>query len=942
MGSSFRNNSGERTRGRGCRVCIPWAALSAVLLWACLSAAQPPCPEPGTWPTLHRDHQRSGYTPEVVAGPYERKWFRDFHDEMIATRVEAIVAEGKCFVGTFAGRLHALHVEDGSTAWTFQAAGPIGHSPLVHRGRVYVASEGTGFHEGWLYCLAAADGRQIWRYRTAASVWVAPATDGENVYVGDRSGVFHAVRLADGERAWTFRAGGMILKPASVSADGRRIVFGAEDMHIYCLSPSGELLWKSEKLGGLSTRDHAPTIWQDLVIVRTNPARDFHNAFGMSGAPFKQFHQSLEMEADDKVLFDQWGRYTLKWTPRRAAAEQDWMIDYLERNRHEKTFYALRLDDGQEPWTGPVPYFGGLHNPSTPPTFHPATGALYTWVSTSLDSLHAGVPGSGFAVMQLDPDTGRTEQVLIDKDTGLGQPSDETQALSLMGHILLNTHQGSILGVDLNTLRPAHVYRHRDSYGGITGVAVYPTRAPAKGFYTGVYQGQRQGLFTGVANEWHGPDRGIAAVAAGRIFWIAGSQVVCIAGPDKLRMPSGGTGAPGPIALKLQPWLVPTNNVAVGWQGSYDESTLKTVVTVEQIRPFVQQAAKPVPPADSPLRRQLLARLDAAVRELIEGHPWAPLMVQLGISHESPEFWRADHAMTIVAQALPHLPADTRRQAVAWLDEQFEAGVPLTRNTYEIQRGRRREPYDIGPAMTGGHQFAGVYGRTRPGIEGLYALWAYAQYADRWDQVLGRRTAIEQMIDRFLSEPFEFSHPGNRVLPTGDIEVLGGNAPERLNGEIAGLIGGIRILAVLGQHQRLARAYAALAERVTERVHHEKADTCFVRRDDFGAHSARMPRYLSLTPELGAILRQYAGDTMNAHLDALVRQLPVWHHAWGERLVGGENYINPPHLARAMFAALAEGKGAAAEELARYIDQPWCRADLYYIEKLAAALRAPQ
>jgi hypothetical protein len=185
-------------------VCFPiddvGSFVSAVLLLAtaCLRPSRP-VPNRGPGRRRHRDHQRSGYTPEVVAGPYERKWFRDFHDEMIATRVEAIVAEGKCFVGTFAGRLHALHVEDGATAWTFQAAGPIGHSPLYHHGRVYVASEGTGFHEGWLYCLAAADGTEIWRYRTAAAVWVAPATDGQNVYVGDRSGVFHAVRLADGE-----------------------------------------------------------------------------------------------------------------------------------------------------------------------------------------------------------------------------------------------------------------------------------------------------------------------------------------------------------------------------------------------------------------------------------------------------------------------------------------------------------------------------------------------------------------------------------------------------------------------------------------------------------------------------------------------------------------------------------------------------------------------
>jgi outer membrane protein assembly factor BamB len=81
------------------------------------------------WTTLHRDPQRSGFSEEVVRGPYERKWYRDFHDEMIASRVEAIVAEGKCFVGTFAGNLHALDLADGKTVWTFKAGG--GHRPFA-------------------------------------------------------------------------------------------------------------------------------------------------------------------------------------------------------------------------------------------------------------------------------------------------------------------------------------------------------------------------------------------------------------------------------------------------------------------------------------------------------------------------------------------------------------------------------------------------------------------------------------------------------------------------------------------------------------------------------------------------------------------------------------------------------------------------------------------
>jgi hypothetical protein len=54
------------------------------------------------------------------------------------------------------------------------------------------------------------------------------------------------------------------LKPASFSPSGDKIVFGSEDMHIYCVSPEGKLLWESDKLEGLSMRDQGPTIWQGL------------------------------------------------------------------------------------------------------------------------------------------------------------------------------------------------------------------------------------------------------------------------------------------------------------------------------------------------------------------------------------------------------------------------------------------------------------------------------------------------------------------------------------------------------------------------------------------------------------------------------------------------------------------------------------------------------
>lgn len=56
-------------------------------------------------------------------------------------------------------------------------------------------------------------------------------------------------------------------------------------------------------------------------------------------------------------------------------------------------------------------------------------------------------------------------------------------------------------------------------------------------------------------------------------------------------------------------------------------------------------------------------------------------------------------------------------------------------------------------------------------------------------------------------------------------------------------------------------------------------------------------------------------------------------------MIGGENYVSPPHLARGLFVALADGLQATPEQLTKKLDQPWSRADVYYIEKLSAILR---
>jgi outer membrane protein assembly factor BamB len=875
------------------------------------------------WTTLHKDYQRSGYTEEVVQGPYERKWYRDFHDEMIATRVEAIVAEDLCFVGTFAGNMYALDVTSGEEVWKFEAAGPIGASPCFENGRLYFGAD-EGFNSGNLYCIDAEDGSLIWKYNAGAGIWVSPACDGRRIYFGDRSGVFHAVSAETGELLWTVKTGSMILKPASFSLSGDKVVFGSEDMFVYCVSPEGNLLWKSDKLEGLSLRDQGPTIWQGLAIVRTNPADSFHTVLGRNGDVLKQIQLSLRKTDEDKILLDKWNDLIMHPTPRRRKAEQDGVIEYLDSNRYDRCFYALRLEDGKEQWTAPVFYTGGLHNPPTPPTFNPKTGELYTFCRSALTYYLRGVRRYN-SMGRIDRRTGRFDFYWPTRESDqnwypFAMIGDETQALCIMGDMLVCTHQGTLAGLNLKTLEMTTIWAGRDTYGGIFGPAAVP------GGFEGAKKLARQGYLTGMPNEWHGPDRSICSVAGNRLFWVVGSHVVCVAGPDIPKSNTGGTRPPATIKSRL-PACIAGGNVASRGGGTFDASVEKIVVTTKDLNKYIEQppTAK-VNQDNSQFAGQLRSRLDSKVMELIDGGPWAPFVVELGISGEEKHFERTAQTIQIVSLALPHLSGPVKRKAITWLDRMFDSGLPLSKPLHD-SKAKRREPYNLGPGM---RTFAEKPSKYRAGIEDIYSVWAYAQYADRWGRILKQVPLVKRIYEDFVNSGFHFSHDGTN----DDVE--------HLNAQIASLMAGIRIMESINDTTTTEKAKQLLAKMVTDRVHHERADGWLIRPTKVaskGLHQAKVPRYVALVPEVSAMLVGFASEELKTNLQALITGLPLWYQAFGERMIGGENYISPPHLARGLFIGSADGGVLDSEQLAAKLDQPWCKADLYYIEKISAILR---
>jgi len=658
-------------------------------------------------------------------------------------------------------------------------------------------------------------------------------------------------------------------------------------------------------------------------------AEPYHDNLNASGGHLMDVQRKLPKGPDDKVLFDQWGKFIMRSTPARVEAERKAVVEWLEKKPTDQTFFAMSLRDGAEPFVPQVLFTAtGLHNPPGPPAFNPKTGELYTWYASMLSSYSGGVPAAVQMLGTLDAKTGQLTGVPHNNGEKFNAgefapPSDESQSLGLMGSVVINTHQGVVIGYDLQSRQWIRFYSARDTYGGVFG----PLRVGGWGKEGDQKRAEARakGILLDMPNEWHGPDRAIVSIAEKRMFWVVGSQVVCLGGPDVPKTATGGTQAP-PFIPRRSPEAVIGGNVAIGG-GSFDEKLEKTPISAAQAKAFVDAVPRPATQSGSPLAKAARARLDAQIEELCGGGPWGHFMVLIGISGMERHHWRSAQAVQALALALPHLSPPAQEKARKHLEALFKASSPLG-NPVLPTVGNRREPFELGPQMA---RQANETPRYKRSVEDLYALWAYAHYADAWPAVLARADALKAAFDEFAAKPVSFNHHDQ-----------GNDACEHLNAQIAGTLAYARIMAKAGQAGEADRATARLAELLTERVHHERADTRFVRHTGgaVGGHHGSLPRYLSWTPELGAMLRQFASDALARNVGGLTTQLKVWYQAYGERMIGGEDYISPPGLSLGLFCALADGVRAKPEELAKCLDQPWCKADLHYIEKCAALLRA--
>lgn len=784
--------------------------------------------------------------------------------------------------------------------------------PVVASGLVYVAT-----HGGNIYALDADTGDPQWRFATGNPFLHSPAVGGgiviaadsagrlfgldsdsgelrwlasvspggaaaapvvakDTVFIGSRAGVMLAVNLRDGRELWRCDLGAPIRQTAAVADD--RVFVTAEDLHVFALkTENGGLLWKSQALAGQSARDYYPVIVHrgDRAFVIVR-TNPAHKFSDRIN--WDRHFLAVHAGADDShwQKLDAWLKsHAARGTPELWAREQAAVAGCLATNRLAQTFFVLDAATGRELDPAPVFWAAGCQGVGAPPA-RTADGRLLVFYRSAYGNWNHGVAPM-VALGLLDVVSNRAIPLF---HTHGAQPPWNTfwGTADESQHFLVAGN--AVLIVHQGTLSAFDL--NRSNLFSIHGER-------------DTYGGLRNPHWA--RNEWHGPGRGGVALDGDRIYWQTGSRVLCLA-PDR------------------------------------GESATVRTVRAKDVR--TMRAPEAMVDSVQTLREEL----ERQVVELLSAR-WAPLLVEPGLAGRG--FYFADTSVLFecLSWAFPHLTSNQQSAVRARLAAEFGRHPPFSRAAgLPLNEGKRREwssPPDESLTRIGSdrplHPFAGAY-----------AAWVYGQRCCEQERVKARWPEIRESFRQFVATGWRLDGTKGDLYANRYLRAL--LALE----EMAKQAGDEETFAAAKLH--LARNLAQLAlwwqRAAAEGTLGTFKTTAeldpFIGRGDglsfrIAPHHHKVALLDGLSPELAARVREEAGAFIAPVWFAFERQHATWWIVGEERQVHfGENYVDPPDLAVGAFTARAWLMKAPTDELAGRVDLPFCRADLFRVQKLAVAL----
>ncbi len=917
---------------------------------------------------LAHDPARSGATAVEIRPPFARKWYRLFPDEGLMAGVQPVAAGGTVYLGTLAGVLHAIDDATGKDRWTFKAGGSILHTCAAASGKVFF-----GAADGRVYAVRAADGRLAWSLPTGAAIWNAPLIHDGVLVIGSRDGNLYAVAADTGRVRWTAPTGGPLLSSPALDAKAGRVYAASEDMRVYAVDfPSGGVLWRTEKLPGATFRGYHPVVAPDgAVMVTVAPVMSQDSIapilMDMVKEVFGDFASWRHTKEENARLREQ--NFKQLAQPGTYERQLEHLRKRLAAEPAYQTFFVLDPETGKQRFVAPIVYAESMNGTGAPALVTPDGRVIVKYQALLRSRYEHYSPF--LSVGYLDTRTGRIAPIMDQSRTygwhdSLLLVHDEQCQLSLAGRVLINTHQDNVNAMDLDTLK---------GYGQPFSTNIHePRPGEALSIWAHVLRDEpvpvgKEWLIRGTAVYGGGSAIDVpVSVAGDSFYYIPTHEMNSGCAVIAYKMQPGGTAGrlPQPSSKRLTP---EDRERIRGLRWDWDAlqtprvnhvlKELALEVPGTRRQPLTDKAAAAVAaipdaeldrilweargiefPGDqaaggtggSPARGNvalgdklpvppLRETLAAGVKELI-GMLWRPLVFPAG-KHpiEAYRFFiEPTETLETLARAYPYLDPQLQVRVKRYVAAMQRPGGPLDgptgRRTFDPNVGEVRSAYDVPPEKL----WRVNDDITRSELARLYPIWLWAHATGDWKHVQSHWKSLADFASR---EP-------NRT------------SEDCRNGHVAGLIAYCRMAQRLKDQAAVDRGIAVARKAMRQRLVFELAHPAGAVMAEVPAARHIFARWRNLTPEVARLIATCAGEPQRHLMEVFVDyHRPTWWLAWNVELAWrNEVPFSFPTMSAEIFTAKALILNEPVEKLRRYLDVPWCKADLFYIRKIVHCVEA--